>query len=147
MAHIHLFIGSVMGTAEQVAITAAQILLTLGHQAPVSAAFEPEALTSPDSIALICTSNTGMGDLPANIAPMHAYLTNECPVLTGKRYGIINLGDSSYPNFAQAGQSLDVAMANVGGKRIGEPLILDAIYVNNYAKETQTWIKDWEQQL
>lgn len=137
-----------MGTALDVAQALAQALNTAGHETRINPAFQKGQLDeSPSEILLICTSNTGMGDLPMNIAPFYEHLKNDFPKIEGRRYGIVNLGDSSYPNFAQAGKTLDEAMADLGAQRVGEPLILDALDIDDPDIAARTWAENWSRQL
>jgi len=137
-----------MGTALDVAQALAQALNTAGHETRINPAFQKGQLDeSPSEILLICTSNTGMGDLPMNIAPFYEHLKNDFPKIAGRRYGIVNLGDSSYPNFAQAGKTLDEAMADLGAQRVGEPLILDALDIDDPDITARTWAENWSRQL
>lgn len=132
-----------MGTAEQVAATAAKQLSLWGHQVSMNNGFVAGQLDDLAQVALICTSNTGMGDLPANILPLHQHLVSDLPKIAGKRFGIINLGDSSYPNFAQAGKTLDTALQDIGAVRLGEPLVMDAIHEENYHQTATHWLEKW----
>ena len=146
MAEVQIIVGSVMGTAQEVAQTLQQTLSVRGHLVRLNTQFRKGHLdTNANEILLICTSNTGMGDLPANIMPFYEYLKNDFPKLAGRRYGLVSLGDSSYPNFAQAGKTLDEAMADLGAQRIGAPLLLDAIYVDNYSNPARDWAAEWSQ--
>lgn len=148
MAQIQIIVGSVMGTALEVGEALEDTLAGLGHEVWLNPQFQPGQLTrNPEEVFLLCTSNTGMGDLPANIAPLVVHLSNDYPAISGRRYGLITLGDSSYPNFAQAGQTLDEAMADLGAQRLGEPLVLDAIYVTDPADEATAWALQWAQEL
>ncbi len=148
MAAIHIIVGSVMGTAIEVAQAVQQFLSAAGHEVRLNADFHKGQLDeNPSDVILICTSNTGMGDLPLNIVPFHEHLKNDFPRIADRRYGVINLGDSSYPNFAQAGKTLDDAMADLGAQRIGEPLVLDAIYSDDPVAEARTWAEDWSKHL
>lgn len=148
MANIQIIVGSVMGTALEVAETVKQTLEGMGHSIRINPQFVAGQLTdTDDEVFIVCTSNTGMGDLPANIAPLHAHLTNDFPNIAGKQFGLINLGDSSYPNFAQAGQTLENALVDIGAQRLGDPLVLDAIYVSDYDDEAQDWALAWGQLL
>ncbi|SRR5690554_3267477 len=148
MAAIHIIVGSVMGTALEVAQTLKQTLTAAGHQVRVNPSFARGQLDeNPVDVILICTSNTGMGDLPQNIVPFYEHLKNDYPNVAGRRYGVINLGDSSYPNFAQAGNTLDEALADLGAQRIGEPLVLDAMYIDEPTAEARAWAQVWSQQL
>jgi len=148
MAAIHIIVGSVMGTALEVAQAVQQIFSAAGHDVRVNADFRKGQLDeNPAEVILICTSNTGMGDLPLNIVPFYEHLKNDFPRIAGRRYGVINLGDSSYPNFAQAGKTLDETMADLGAQRIGEPLVIDAIYSDDPVAEARPWAEDWSKQL
>lgn len=148
MAQIHIIVGSVMGTALEVAQALQQAFSLSGHQARVNPTYQAGQLTADaNEVILICTSNTGMGDLPANITPLYEDLTVNFPNIAGRRYGIVNLGDSSYPNFALAGKTLDEALADLGAQRVGETLVLDAIYTSDYAKEVKQWAEHWEKML
>jgi MioC protein len=148
MAEVQIIVGSVMGTALEVAQTLQQFLSACGHGVRVNPQFQKGQLdANPHEILLICTSNTGMGDLPLNIVPFYEHLKNDFPKLAGRRYGLVSLGDSSYPNFAQAGKTLDEAMTDLGARRVGDPLLLDAIYMDNYSDQARDWAQEWSQLL
>ena len=145
MAKIQIIIGTVMGNAFEVAQTVHQELSKENHTVTLNPAFSAGDLSDDnDEIILVCTSNTGMGDLPENILPFFVHLTNDVPNIVGRRYGIINLGDSSYPSFAEAGKTIDNALSDLGAQRIGEQLILDAILVDDYHQETIDWLNNWK---
>ncbi len=148
MANIQIIVGSVFGGAEQVAEIAAEKLRELGHTISINTFAAAADLTrDSEEILLLCHSNTGSGDLPDNILPIYLYLTRDYPRLAGKRYGVINLGDSSYSTFNEAGQMLDAAFADLGAVRIGEPLVLDACSGDNPEPLTIAWIADWANKL
>lgn len=148
MARIQIMVGSEMGTAEAVAATAKDLLDAAGHNAVVNPLPEVSDITgNPDDIILICTSNTGAGDLPGNIQPLYLGLIRDLPPIAGRRYGIINLGDSSYATFAEAGRAIDTAMADLGAQRIGEPLVLDACSGDDPHDKVRNWLPDWVAQL
>ena len=95
MAVIQIIVGSVMGTALGVAQTLQQTLANSGHQVSINTLFQRGQLNAdPKEILLICTSNTGSGDLPMNIVPFYEHLKNDYPMIAGRRYGLVNLGDS-----------------------------------------------------
>ena len=144
MASIQILIGSVYGGAEQVAEIAAEQLRELGHAVTLNTYARPEDLTrAADEILLLCHSNTGSGELPDNIQPIYLHITPDYPRIAGKRYGVINLGDSSYSTFNDAGRMLDEAFADLGAVRIGEPLILDACSGDTPETLTANWVKAW----
>lgn len=148
MAKIQIIVGSVFGGAEQIAEIAAEKLRELGHQVSVNTYASATDITrDAEEIILLCHSNTGAGDLPDNILPVYLHLTRDYPRLAGKRYGAINLGDSSYSSFNEAGRMLDAAFADLGAVRIGEPLVLDACNGDDPQPLTVAWINEWASKL
>lgn len=148
MASIQILIGSVYGGAEQVAEVAAEQLRQLGHQVTLNTYARPQDLVRDgNEILLLCHSNTGSGELPDNIQPIYLHLTRDYPPISGKRYGVINLADSSYTTFNEAGVMLDAAFADLGAVRIGDPLVLDACSGDSPEALTIEWANLWAQQL
>jgi len=144
MSKIQIMVGSVFGGAEQVAELAAEALRNLGHAVNINTYARAQDLTQdPEEIILLCHSNTGSGELPDNIQPLYLHLTRDYPRIAGRRYGVINLGDSSYITFNEAGQMLDAAFADLGAQRIGEPLVLDASSGDDMATLTREWVGNW----
>ncbi|MFL0803219.1 MAG: flavodoxin domain-containing protein [Agarilytica sp.] len=145
MAKVNIVVGSVMGTSLEVAQAAKTVLESSEHTVAIYENFSPEnaAVFDPQSILLVCCSSTGMGDLPQNIAPFYQVLTTQFPPIAGMAYGVISLGDSSYPNFAQAGKTIDEALADIGAARLGEILILDATQTQNHTADAQAWLTEW----
>jgi MioC protein len=148
MASIQILVGSVMGTAEAVAETVAAELRQLNHEVLVNfQADVSDILRNEQEILLVCTSNTGSGDLPDNIQPLYLQLTRDYPRIAGRRYGVINLGDSSYTTFNEGGRALDAAFADLGAQRIGEPLVLDACDGLDAEEEAIAWVRIWATQI
>lgn len=148
MASIQILVGSVMGTAETVAETVAAELRQLNHEVTVNfQADVNDILRDNDEVLLICTSNTGSGELPDNIQPLYLQLTRDFPQIAGRRYGVINLGDSSYTTFNEGGRALDEALADLGAQRVGGPLVIDACEGMDAEEESIVWVKEWAKQL
>jgi MioC protein len=148
MAKIQILIGSIYGGAEQVAEIAAEQLRSLGHEVSLNTYARPEDLVrDANEILLLCHSNTGSGELPDNLLPIYLHLTRDYPRIAGKRYGVINLGDSSYTTFNDAGRMLDAAFTDLGAIRIGDPLVLDACSGDSPEALTREWVQNWAQQL
>ncbi|HEY7774701.1 MAG TPA: flavodoxin domain-containing protein [Marinagarivorans sp.] len=145
MTSIQIIVGTVMGSAQACA-ELAQTQLQQQFDVTLNSAFSRDDLQKSDVI-LICTSNTGVGDLPSNIVPFYRVLIEEYPAIAGMRYGLINLGDSNYPSFGEAGQKLDVAMSELGAQRIGEPLVLDASDPAQRDSLLLNWLAQWVEQL
>lgn len=145
MATINIIVGSIMGTALGVAQTAQTLLADKGHKAILHESFNADdpAIFDPSTVLLVCTSSTGMGDLPQNIIPFYLHLTTKFPAIAGMKYGVISLGDSSYPNFAQAGTTMDEALADIGAVRLGEVLVLDATQIDDHDEAAAEKLSDW----
>jgi MioC protein len=140
-----------MGTTFEVADAAAHYLLTArahphAHTITLNKGYKGEPL-NPHAVVLVCTANTGVGDLPACIVPFYQHLRCNYPAIAGMRYGLINLGDSSYPSFAQAGQKIDDALKDLGAKPLGSPLVIDAQSGENPTTLALAWLKEWEPML
>lgn len=145
MTSIQIIVGTVMGTALEVA-EYAESCLSSTFNTSINTDFKDNDINNGDVI-LICTSNTGVGDLPSNIVPFYSFLRDKYPAIAGKRYGLINLGDSNYPSFGEAGQKMDEAMQDLGAVHIGKPLILDASQPQDYQTLTSSWLAEWIAQL
>jgi len=148
MSKIQIFIGSVYGGAEQVAEIVSEELDKLGHEVSLNTYARAEDLArDADEIILLCHSNTGSGELPDNIQPLYLHLTRDYPAITGRRYGVVNLGDSSYITFNEGGRMLDAAFEDLGAQRIGEPLVLDASGGDDAATLARAWVQNWAKLL
>ncbi|GLS27635.1 flavodoxin domain-containing protein [Marinibactrum halimedae] len=148
MATIRIFYGTVMGTAQGVAIALNKFLSDEGHQTIMqSSAFQASDLENENEILLICTSNTGAGDIPPSLQPLYLHLKNDYPRIAGRSYSIINLGDSAYPTFGQAGISLDEAFTDIGATRLGDILTLDASIGESPQQQALTWAEEWIKNL
>lgn len=136
--NIQIITGSMTGNADRIATQAAELLSAQGHQVRINNRFSPQDLDN-DDLLLLCHSNTGAGDLPDNILPLYLHLARDFPRIAGRRYGVINLGDSSYTSFNEAGVLLDAAMQDLGAVKLSESLIFDA----SEDEDTDAQLRDW----
>lgn len=136
--NIQIITGSMTGNADRIATQAAELLNAQGHQARINNRFSPQDLDN-DDLLLLCHSNTGAGDLPDNILPLYLHLARDFPRIAGRRYGVINLGDSSYTSFNEAGVLLDAAMQDLGAVKLSESLIFDT----SEDEDTDAQLRDW----
>jgi flavodoxin len=148
MNKIQILVGSVYGGAEQVAEILSAELSKLGHEVSLNTYARAEDLArDPNEIILLCHSNTGSGELPDNIQPLYLHLTRDYPRIGGRRYGVVNLADSCYTTFNEAGKMLDSAFEDLGAKRIGMQLVLDASSGEDAATLAREWVQDWARLL
>jgi len=80
-----------------------------------------------DALYLICTSTYGSGDVPDNARTLYESLDGRPKFLGHVRYGVIALGDRSYPQtFCFGGREFDARLQGLGARRIGEVWCHDA---------------------
>lgn len=141
---IQIIVGSVNGRAWQTANAVAHVLNHQGHQVRVNdEPGIPDLLQDPEEVLLVCCSTTGEGELPAYLYPLFYALDDRTVDLSGRRYGVIALGDSGYRHFAQAGYMLENALYSSGAKRCGEICVLDARRVDNHPLAAAQWANEW----
>ncbi len=144
MAKIQIIVGTVGGTAWKAAQSAAVILGKLGHETQVNEEATPQdLLRDPDELLLVCSSTTGDGEVPRNIYPVYSCLDNEAVDLSGRKYGVIALGDSGYPRFAHAGLLLEDALYRSGAKPLRDMLRIDAQVDDRPHFTAAMWVRDW----
>ncbi|MEM1402700.1 MAG: flavodoxin domain-containing protein [Pseudomonadota bacterium] len=142
MTRLQIIVGTVTGTAEGVA---KYIERELSELADIELTLDTtvEDLTrDPEEVLLFCTSNTGAGDLPDNLLPLYSKLRNEPPNIAGRSYALINLGDSSFPTFGEAGVILHEALLDIGASSIAEPLLIDSSAERYPQKMALDWVRE-----
>lgn len=149
MAKIALMAGTVYGSALEVASQLQQRLVGLGHQAQL---FYPAKLNEVRQFDadhwLIVTSTTGQGDIPDDLLPFFLQVNNEFPLLTGKSWGIVALGDSSYGDtFCGAGRQWRELLLQLNGNEIAEMLCIDATETLLPEQPALAWLHQHYQHL
>jgi len=142
MAKIALMAGTVYGSALEVANQLQQCLLDMGHQAQL---FYPAKLTEVRQFAaehwLVVTSTTGQGDIPDDLLPFFLQVQQEFPMLTGKSWAVIALGDSSYgATFCGAGEQWHALLSQLDGHEIATMLRIDATEVLLPEQPALAWL-------
>jgi sulfite reductase (NADPH) flavoprotein alpha-component len=88
-------------------------------------------------------STQGDGEPPAAAKKFHTYI-HECSVRLEKlKYGVLALGDTSYPLFCKAGEDVDLQLHKLGGQRILPLQKCDT----DYETEAGAWFDRVLQQL
>jgi MioC protein len=73
----------------------------------------------PEDFYIIVCSTHGEGELPTSAQPFHAALEAEAPDLTGYRYAVFGLGDSSYEHYSHGSEIIDEKLTELGAHRVG----------------------------
>ena len=127
MAKIALIVGSVYGAAQYVAEEAQPLLSGLEHEVKLfEEAKLDDVLSFNADIWLVLSSTTGQGDIPDNLLPFYLDVQNRFPLLTGKQFAVIALGDSSYDTFCGAGEQLRELLLEIQGTELAPMLRIDA---------------------
>ncbi|MDX1799583.1 MAG: flavodoxin [Marinobacter sp.] len=144
MAKCRILVGSVYGGALMTARHLKQQLATEGHRITVIENPTLADLTTTDDPVLICTSTTGQGELPPNLLPFYLDLREQLPMQTGRPFGVVVLGDSSYGDtFCGAGELVSEAFQEVAARKVGDSLCIDALETTEPEQMALPWVRDW----
>lgn len=115
------------GNARRVAESLHTKLAAAGIEARLIGAADFKSKTLPEEdIFLLVTSTQGEGEPPEEALPLHKFLFGKkAPDLSKLTFAVLGLGDSSYPNFCQAGKDFDGKMAELGATRLTDLGICD----------------------
>jgi len=143
---LKILVGTMTSTAEYVAqaiemdcadlVEAIEVRMMDGLD---TSAFEEDALY------LICTSTYGAGDVPDNAQSLYAALDAQPRFLGHVRFGVIALGDSAGhgATFCHGGLKFDERLRDLGARRIGEVLCLDAAVTAEPEQDGAAWCRAW----
>ncbi len=141
MRGISIFAGSVYGNAQHVA---EEVQAMLEAEAVESEVFTDPTLDdfiNSESIVVI-TSTTGQGDIPPNLELFYAELSEQSPMMNGKRFLIAALGDSSYGDtYCGGGRQFNELLNKLQGKPVADMLEVDAIETLSPEDEVVPFIK------
>lgn len=85
----------------------------------VAAADFKSKMLPEEDIVLLVTSTQGEGEPPEEALPLHKFLFGKkAPDLGKLSFAVLGLGDSSYPDFCQAGKDFDAQLAKLGAARL-----------------------------
>ncbi|QYJ87282.1 flavodoxin [Shewanella mesophila] len=144
MRKVNLVFGTVYGSAQFVAESVQEQLIAEGRKVVLMTSDTLTGFVPPqDELLLIVTSTTGQGDIPEDISMWFETLRSEAPYLPKLEYGVIALGDSSYETFCNAGIRFDELFSELGAKRVGELLKIDACETMEPEVEAKSWLIEW----
>ena len=126
------------GNARKVAAELQQRLAAAGVNAVHAAAadYKPKNIAG-EQLVLLVTSTQGEGEPPEEALSLYKLLSGKkAPQLSGLKFAVLGLGDSSYPMFCGAGKSFDELLAKLGGERLLERQDCDL----EYQAEAAAWL-------
>ncbi len=148
MTAITLIVGSVYGGALETARATRKQLAAEGHQVKVLESPQVADLAADDNPLLVCTSTTGEGEVPPGLLPFYLDLREQMPMQSGRPFGVIVLGDSSYGDtFCGAGDLMEEALLEVGARKVGETLRIDALETTEPEAVALPWVRQWLDRL
>ena len=127
------------GNARGVAESLHAKLKNAGVEAVLSSAGDFKSKTLPDEdIVLLVTSTQGEGGPPEEALPLYKFVFGKkAPDLGKLTFAVLGLGDSSYPNFCQAGKDFDAKFAELGARRLNDLGICDL----EFQSAADAWIE------
>ena len=100
--------------------------------------YKPKTIAD-EQVLLLVTSTQGEGEPPEEALSLHRLLFGKkAPPLPALRFAVCGLGDSSYPDFCQAGKDFDARLAELGGERLAPRADCDV----EYQTPAAAWIAD-----
>ncbi len=146
MARVALIMGSVYGAAQELSNTVQQALHDAGHTTVYNSSALVTDIHDVDA-CLVITSTTGQGDLPSNLENFYFSARDTMPMQQQKPFGVIALGDSSYPTFCGAGEKMEELFYELQGIAPVPMLKIDACETLEPETKALPWLKDWMKNL
>ena len=101
----------------------------------------------PDEFYVIVCSTHGDGELPTGARPFLEALQGLRPQLTGVRYAMFGLGDSSYDTYSQGSELIDTLLTELGAQRVGVYGRHDASNGTLPGEDAVAWVRNLDQHL
>jgi MioC protein len=142
---ITILVGTMTGTAELVADEVQAALAGAGHGASI-VAMDNLGLDvfARGSAFLIVSSTYGNGDVPDNAQTFFSALEAGRPDLAHVSFGVVALGDRTYKGtYCEGGLKFGRLLAELGARRVGEPLLHDASAGTMPEDVAAEWVVGW----
>ena len=141
MRGVMILVGTETGTAEDVADGLACALEDAGVVVEVIDMEEAVPASLRDGRAVVvCTATHGDGELPYNSWDFFEALEEDRPDLRGVSYCGCGLGDSSYPDFCQAGKTWSRILAELGADEVVERHEIDGLVDDATVDRACEWV-------
>ena len=138
-----ILFGSETGNASRLAQALAESARTMGLAPVVAdmADYKPRRLKDEQDL-LVLTSTHGEGDPPQSALPFFEFLdSRKAPGLSGIRYAVLALGDSTYARYCEAGRRLDRRLGELGATLLEARVDCDVDYEESAAAWMETVIQ------
>lgn len=142
-ASLTILFGSQTGNARHVAEALAKQAKGKGITAKVvdMAEYKTSQLKNEQYLVIV-TSTYGEGEPPENAIGLHNFLfSKKAPKLTGLKYAVLGLGDTSYEFFCKTAQDFDSRLTELGAVSVQARADLDVDYqaqADNWSNEVIT---------
>ena len=115
--------GNARRVAEQLLVQLQEA--SLDAQLVAAGDYKAKSIASED-ILLIVASTQGEGEPAEEAVSLHKFLHGKkAPQLAQLSYAVLALGDTSYPNYCQAGKDFDAVLEKLGATRLAERVDCD----------------------
>ena len=142
MANIGIIVGSVYGNAQNAAEEAQTFLVNQGHEVEIHVDPDISLFNDHDSF-LVVTSTTGVGDVPPNLELFYADAKDTFPLITGKKFAVVALGDSSYgESYCSAGKQMFELFTELQGAALSELVAIDAMETFEPEADVLAWLEE-----
>lgn len=141
MSGVSIFYGSVYGNAQQLAEDVQTELEQLGVKAELLDEPKLDDVQMADELLFI-SSTTGQGDVPPNLEGLILDMESRFPLLDGRPFAVVALGDSSYGDtYCGAGRHIYALLEELQGSAKAPLLKVDACETLEPQDEVLPWIK------
>lgn len=136
---IEILVGTTAGNTE---FLAAELELQLQQQGLQTNFHDAPAWheVNADNPWLLCISTHGAGEYAESIASFMDELASQQPDLSGLRYALISVGDSSYDTFCQAGSDANTLLQALGAQPISPLLTIDMMLDMHPENTAKHWL-------
>lgn len=107
---------------------------------------QPADLAGYENV-LIYVSTWGEGDAPERVEPFDKAFAVDSPDLSGVKYSICGLGDTSYVDFCEIAKKYDARIEELGGTRVLDRVDLDVDFEDGAAAWTGNALKTFGELL
>ncbi|MBE7178085.1 MAG: flavodoxin domain-containing protein [Mucilaginibacter polytrichastri] len=131
--------GTETGNSKKIAVELGSRAKKQGAQVKLKSLdqYRPNDLKKEKNVFLVVSTH-GDGEPPEAARKFYDYVHTEQPELKELRYGVLALGDSSYPLFCKTGEDLDAKLNELGASRIVPLQKCDT----DFEADAQSWIEE-----